>query len=139
MCSSRPYEKQICCYNKCKIGLLIKKQKRYGSAKNVEYRVDCMISGNFYLGETERTLHWKIGENSCYASYQETPSNRNQALAIRYREIHVGIYPNLSCTILILPDFVLFFFVNVSDVSLIIIIDVSLGTWLLLIEKLNIY
>ena len=87
-------------YNKCIICPLIKEERRDCSAKNVVYKIDCTICEEFYIGETERTLHERVGEHLRYASYPKTPSNESQAFAIHYTQKHYGVTPNLSCTIL---------------------------------------
>ncbi len=101
LCSSRPYDKRTCMYNKCRICRLVNDNNRDCSVKNTVYRIDCRVCNNFYIGETERTLHERLGEHLRYASYPRTPSNRHEAFAIHYREKHFGInIPDLSCTIL---------------------------------------
>ena len=77
LCCSRPYDKKTCKINKCRICPKIESNNNDCSLKNAVYRVDCKICGQFYIGETERTLHERMGEHLRYASYPKTPSNRN--------------------------------------------------------------
>ena len=100
LCCSRPYDKKTCKFNKCRICPKIESNNNDCSLKNAVYRVDCKICGQFYIGETERTLHERMGEHLRYASYPKTPSNRNQALAIHYLNHHSGVIPDLQFSIL---------------------------------------
>ena len=54
----------------------------------------------FYLGETERTAHVRLGEHLRYASHPLTMSNKHEALAIHYSSEHPGIVPDLKYNIL---------------------------------------
>ena len=64
------------------------------------YKVVCLICLQFYLGETERTAHDRLGEHLRYARFPNTPSNMNQALAVHYKTEHPNVKPNLSFDIL---------------------------------------
>ena len=70
------------------------------SVKNIVYKIDCLICIQFYLGETERTAHDRLGEHLRYAKYPNTPSNKNEALAIHYATEHPGCEPNLKFSVL---------------------------------------
>ena len=102
LCFSRPYDKKACKFNKCRICPKIESNNIDCSLKNAANRVDRKICGQFFMGETERTLHERMGEHLRYASYPKTPSNRNQALAIHYLNHHSGVIPDLQFSILAL-------------------------------------
>ena len=100
LCCSRPYDKRTCRFNRCRICPNILSKNKDCSLKNAVYRVDCVKCGGFYIGETERTLHQRMGEHLRYASHPTTPSNRHQSLAIHYMKHHIGVIPELKFSIL---------------------------------------
>ena len=100
LCSSRPFDKRGCVINSCDICPKIVTINKDCSVKNVVYLVTCLICLQFYLGETERTAHDRLGEHLRYAKFPNTPSNMNKALAVHYRTDHPGGDPNLSFDIL---------------------------------------
>ena len=100
LCSSRPFGKRVCFINKCEICPKIITLNKDCSVKNIVYKVVCVICLQFYLGETERTAHDRLGEHLRYARFPNTPSNMNQALAVHYKTEHPNVKPNLSFDIL---------------------------------------
>jgi hypothetical protein len=101
LCSSRPYDKRVCrLTGDCKICPLIITINKDCSVKNIVYKIDCLICIQFYLGETERTAHDRLGEHLRYAKYPNTPSNKKEALAIHYATEHPGCEPNLKFSVL---------------------------------------
>ena len=100
LCNSRPYDKRVCRFNKCRICPKIITPNKDCSVKNIVYRVDCLLCQKFYLGETERTAHARLGEHLRYASYPLNMSNNHEALAIHYNTEHPGIVPDLKFNIL---------------------------------------
>ena len=100
LCSSRPYDKHICSINKCMICPHIITENKDCSVVNVVYRIDCIICEKFYIGETQRTAHERLGEHLRYAKYPNTPSNKSKALAMHYNTEHPGLEPNLKFSIL---------------------------------------
>ena len=100
LCSSRPFDKRGCVINNCDICPKIVTINKDCSVKNVVYLVTCLICLQFYLGESERTAHDRLGEHLRYAKFPTTPSNMNKALAVHYRTEHPGVDPNLSFDIL---------------------------------------
>ena len=100
LCSSRPYDKRICRFNNCRICPKIITRNKDCSVKNIVYRIDCLFCLKFYVGETERTAHDRLGEHLRYATYPNTPSNKNEALALHYFSEHSGIEPKLEFSIL---------------------------------------
>ena len=81
--------------NKCNICPILVTKNKDCSVKNVVYRIDCVICAKSYIGETERTVHDRIGEHMRYAKFPNTPSNKDKALAMHYNTEHPNIVPNL--------------------------------------------
>ena len=101
LCSSRPYDKRVCrLTGNCMICPLIITINKDCSVKNIVYRIDCLICLQFYLGETERTAHDRLGEHLRYAKYPNTASNKKEALAIHYATEHPGCEPDLKFSVL---------------------------------------
>ena len=98
--SSRPLDKRVCTIRGCDVCPLIVTINKDCSVKNVVYRIDCIICLKFYVGETERTAHDRLGEHLRYAKYPNTPSNIKEALATHYRTEHKDLAPNLRFNIL---------------------------------------
>ena len=102
LCSSRPYDKHVCSVTNCMICPNIITKNKDCSVVNIVYKIDCIICKMFYLGETERSAHERLGEHLRYAKYPNTPSNKSKALAIHYSSEHPGTEPKLQFSILVI-------------------------------------
>ena len=59
------------------------------------YRITCKLCGQFYVGESCRSLHDRLGEHLRYASNPTSSSYKDEAFAIHYNEHHPGLSPVL--------------------------------------------
>ena len=65
------------------------------------YRITCNICKLQYIGESCRSLHSRLIEHLRYATNPETPSNRDEAMAVHQRQYHTGMTPDLSFELLV--------------------------------------
>ena len=100
LCSSRPYDRPKCYFNKCQICPLL--TNKHCGIKNIVYKIVCKTNGcgKIYIGESLRSAHERLGEHLRYARYPCTPSNSDKALALHYKAEHAGLEPCLEFTIL---------------------------------------
>ena len=100
LCCNRPYDRNTCFNNSCKICPLITTKNRDCQCKNVVYKVTCKICGECYIGECSRCAHERLGEHLRYATYPTTPSNTGKSFAMHYNKFHKNVKPDLEFDIL---------------------------------------
>ncbi len=94
-CSSRPYDKRKCNITNC----LICPKLQGGTDCSVigaVYQVTCKVCDRIYVGESSRSLHDRLGEHLRYARNPNSPSYKDEALAVHYREQHPNTEPDLA-------------------------------------------
>ena len=64
------------------------------------YRITCNLCCQFYVGESSRSLHERLGEHLRYASNPTCNSYKDEALAIHYKEQHPSLSPDLMFELL---------------------------------------
>ena len=98
-CSSRPYDKPKCEISNCLICPRLDDGKDCSIVCPV-YLVKCNHCGEYYVGESCRSCHERLGEHLRYATNPDNPSYKNEAFAIHYNQHHPGIAPDLSFKII---------------------------------------
>ena len=94
-CASRPHDKRQCTLTSCQICPKIATPRVDCSKICPIYRITCKLCGQFYVGESCRSLHDRLGEHLRYASNPTSSSYKDEAFAIHYNEHHPGISPDL--------------------------------------------
>ena len=62
------------------------------------YKIACNLCSEVYIGESSRTLNDRLKEHLRYA--RNPISTSYEALAVHYRDQHVGLQPSLSFKLL---------------------------------------
>lgn len=99
-CSSRPHDKRHCTISSCQICPKITTERVDCSKICPIYRITCNLCCQFYVGESSRSLHERLGEHLRYASNPTCNSYKDEALAIHYKEHHPGLSPDLMFELL---------------------------------------
>jgi len=64
------------------------------------YKITCNYCNQFYIGESSRSLHDRLGEHLRFASNPTSPSYKEEAFAVHYKNFHLGQSPNLTFELL---------------------------------------
>ena len=98
-CSSRPYDKRKCTISPCRICSKLPDGTECSIMCPI-YLINCKLCGQQYVGESCRSLHERLGEHLRYATNPDTPSYKDEALAVHYRQHHPGLVCDLSFELL---------------------------------------
>ena len=100
-CSSRPRDGLSKCKKKnCKYCPSLKLTNGHCQMIAPVYKVECVLCGEIYVGETGRTAKARLAEHLRYARSPTAKSYKAKALAIHYSTFHPNTSPNLSFSIL---------------------------------------
>ena len=94
-CCSRPYDKKRCTLTSCMICPKLTEGTSYATMCPV-YLITCKICQQQYVGESCRSVHDRLSEHLRYATNADSPSYKEEAMAIHHRQFHSGIAPDLS-------------------------------------------
>ena len=100
LCSSRPQDKLVCNNDECFICPNFVTDKHRCTIMGAVYKVICNICGEYYVGETSRTLHERLSEHRRYANNPTSKSYKEECLAKHYAACHPGIKADLSFDVL---------------------------------------
>ena len=93
-CSSRPLDKRKCVITNCLICPKLQGDIDCSTTGPV-YQITCRHCGQIYVGESSRSLHDRLGEHLRYARSPNSPSYKDEAMAVHYRENHPNTDPEL--------------------------------------------
>ena len=99
-CASRPLDKRQCIQNNCQICPKIATERVDCSKICPIYKITCNLCEQFYVGESSRSLHDRLGEHLRFANNPTCPSYKEEALALHYNAHHSGQSPNLTFELL---------------------------------------
>ena len=88
-CSSRPHDRPKCMINECRVCENLPNGVTCTISCPI-YRITCQNCSEVYIGESCRTVNERLSEHIRYASNPSAPSYQNEALAVHYRERHLG-------------------------------------------------
>ena len=54
------------------------------------YRITCQLCSDIYIGESSRTVHDRLSEHLRFANNPIAPSYNEEAMAVHYRQKHLG-------------------------------------------------
>ena len=98
-CSSRPHDGRKCNTTNCQVCPRMPEGQSCAIMCPV-YKITCQHCGEFYVGETCRCTHDRVGEHTRYANNPTATSYKDQAFAIHYRDKHPDQKANLKIEIL---------------------------------------
>ena len=86
-CSSRPHDGRKCSITNCDVCPRMAEGQTCSIMCPV-YKITCKHCGEFYVGETCRCTHDRVGEHTRYANNPSAASYKDKAFAIHYRDKH---------------------------------------------------
>ena len=95
-CASRPLDKRQCTKTNCQICSRISTERVDCSKVCPIYKITCNLCEQFYVGESSRSLHDRLGEHLRFASNPTGPSYTEETFADHYRVHHPGQSPDLT-------------------------------------------
>ena len=97
--TSRPLDRPSCSSTTCNICQRLEDNVDCRTTHPV-YQITCMLCSQIYCGESSRSLNERLSEHWRFASNPDTPSYREEALEVHYRDHHYNIPPNLRFKLL---------------------------------------
>ena len=94
-CSSRPHDKRKCTLADCKICPHLPDSCDC-TVEHPVYRITCQLCSDIYIGESSRTVHDRLSEHLRFANNPIAPSYNEEAMAVHYRQKHLGETANLK-------------------------------------------
>ena len=58
--------------------------------------ITCQLCNDIYIGESSRTVHDRLSEHLRFANNPIAPSYNEEAMAVHYRQKHMGATANLK-------------------------------------------
>ena len=99
-CASRPYDRRQCFNTKCQICPKISTERIDCTKMCPIYKITCNLCSEFYVGESSRSLHDRLGEHLRFAGNPSCSSYKDEAFAEHYRDFHSGQPPDLTFELL---------------------------------------